>query len=155
VTNPADPTDPTKVVSASVFYAFSTIGGGGAGPPSGVGVGMSGLTLPANVTVPLGTTYQFNGYVTGVNGYNPCSGGAGGGSGPPSSTNLPAYGVTYIVNNGNNNGIGAGQYGTISPTGLYTAPTNYPGATTKSAPVIVASTACPTVQSAAVTVIFP
>lgn len=156
VTNPADPTNPANVVSASVFYQFSAIGGGGAGPPTGVAVGMSGLTLPANVTVPLGGTYQFAGYVTGVGGFNPCTGGTGTGSGPATATNVPAFAVTYEVNGVvGGAGVGTGQFGTISPSGLYTAPTNYPSSTTKSATVNVYSTACPTIISGAVTVLFP
>jgi hypothetical protein len=146
VTNPIDPTDPTKVISASMFFTYEV-----QNPPTGVIVGINGLTLPANVTVPLGGTYQFNGYVGGVNGFGPCTGGNG--TGVP--TAAPAYGVTYTVNNGAANGTGAGQYGTISATGLYTAPTNYPSSTVKSVAVIVSSTACPTIISPAVTVLFP
>ena len=120
VTNPADPTNPANVVSASVFYQFSAIGSGGSsGPPTGVGVGISGLALPANVTVPLGGTYQFAGYVTGVGGFNPCSGGTGLGSGPASATNVPAFAVTYEVNGiVNGQGTGTGLFGTINANGV-------------------------------------
>jgi hypothetical protein len=147
VTNPADPNDPTKIVSAALFFSYQL-----QTPPTGVLVGMSGLTLPANVTVPLGGTYQFSGYVAGANGFNPCTG--GGGAGP--STGTPGYAVTYSVNGVvGGTGTGAGQFGTISANGLYTAPTNYPSSTVKSAPVTVSSTACPTIISPAVTVLFP
>ncbi len=155
VTNPADPSDPTKTVSASLFFAYSIIGGGSTTPPSGVGIGVSGLTLPATVTVPLGGTYQFAGYVTGISGFDPCSGGNGGL--PPASVTTPplaAYSVAYHVNGDNLNGTGAGQYGTVSASGLYTAPAAYPSATVKSTAFTVSSVACPTIISQAVTVIF-
>jgi hypothetical protein len=156
VTNPADPTNPANVVSASVFYQFSAIGGGGTGPPTGVGIGMSGLALPANVTVPLAATYQFAGYVTGVGGFNPCAGGNGVGTGPASPTNPAAFAVTYEVNGVvGGAGTGTGQFGTINASGLYTAPTAYPSATVHSATVQVISTACPTIISQAATVLLP
>jgi hypothetical protein len=151
VTNPVSPTNPSQVVSASLFFAFSLIGGGGSGPPTGVGIGFSGLAVPSNIYVPLGGTFQFAGYVTGINGYNPCTGGAGAGT-----SGLPAYAVSYMVNGiVGGAGTGAGQYGIISPSGLYTAPKAYPSATTKSAPVTLSSVACPTIISQAITVNFP
>lgn len=133
-----NPSNPSQPITATQVFAFQL-----QTPPTGM---LATLTPNTSVIVPLGTTYQFQGYVAGANGFDPCHNNPG----------VPAYGVVYQVNTVDGGaGTGAGQFGTISSTGLYTAPTAYPSATVHTANVTVRSQACPTIISAVTTVTFP
>jgi hypothetical protein len=136
------------VATTTLYFAYQSTGS------STVAIGMS-PTLSA--VVPLGGTLQFTGYVAGQNGYgNPCS------QVPAPSTSIPGTALTWEAGPSQGtqyvggNGTGAGQYGTIVPTGpnsaIYTAPTAYPSATVHSAVVVLESTACinPTTQKSTV-----
>jgi hypothetical protein len=139
VTNPADPNDPTKVVSASLYFAFQTLT-----VPSGI---VAGILPGGNVTVPLGGTFQFTGYIAGNSGFIVPAGAVvptGGCTVAIANVCIPAYQANYNVNGViGGAGTGAGQFGTISSTGLYTAPTAYPSATTHSANITVTPAAYP------------
>jgi len=145
VTVPADPNNPADVVSASMqfTYELNTTGQ----KPGSIGIGIQ----PGSVTIPLSTattpsTYQFTGYIVGINGYE----GAG------ATVNTPAKLMTWEVNTVvGGAGTGAGQFGTISSTGLYTAPLAYPSATVHTATINGVSAAYPTIVSGNTTVTFP
>jgi hypothetical protein len=149
VTNPTDPNGVLPPVSAHMYFAVVS---SNSGPPTSVGVGFNGISTGTTVTVPLGTTYTFSGYVTGDNAINACPTGSG-----------PGYGVSYFVNSVlGGAGTGPGQFGTVTPANstsmanvVYTAPTNYPSATVHTASIQVESTACPTIESTAITIMFP
>jgi hypothetical protein len=145
VSNPADPANPSNVVSTAMFFTYQLLG-----PPTGINVG---IFAGSSVEVPLSTattpsTYQFTGWVAGVNGL----------IGP---SMIPAYSKTWnlaactggpalVSANGTSN------YGSINATtGVYTAPTAYPSATFHCANVTVTSAAYSTIISSVTTVNFP
>lgn len=118
VSVPADPNDPSKVVTQTQTFT-SQVGS----PPAGILVGIT----PANtVTVALGASYQFTGYIVGNNGYYTPAG---------STTQIPAQSEYWMVN-----GVHGGSTttGTITDSGLYTAPKAKPTGTVT---VSMASTA--------------
>ena len=137
---PADPNNPSKVVTATQAMTYQVTS-----PPAGVTVGVTPTTIP----VPLGTTYQFSGYIVGINGYIA--------SATPGGPSTPAKAQTWFVN-----GVAGGNAttGTITNTGLFTAPKAYPSSG-KTVTVTMGSTAYPTLvtgasgQGAATTVTFP
>jgi hypothetical protein len=123
---PADPNDPTKVVTAvqTFTYQIST-------PPSQSGATMLVGITPANtLSMALGATYQFSGYVIGDNGYTPAP-----------NAGIPAQSQLWYVN-----GIhgGSTSTGSITDTGLYTAPKAYPS-TSKQVTITMASGAFPSI----------
>jgi hypothetical protein len=148
VSNPTDPANPSSVVTAKLYFAFQLLA-----PPTGIVVGFNDVAAGTSVTVPLGTSYNLNGYVAGIGALNTCPTGSG-----------AAYGVTYnILPVPAGGATSGGQFGTITPTNslsgntvVYTAPSAYPNTTTPhTAQVTVSSTACPTIISAPLTIVFP
>jgi hypothetical protein len=135
------------VVSATVNFAFQL-----GAPPTGV---LIGINPTPTVVVPLGGTYQFTGYVAGINGFIVATGQqapAGGCVQAVPGVCLPAYNMNWAVNSVVG---GSTQYGSISSTGLYTAPSVYPSATVHSASVTGVSFAYPTIISTPTVVTFP
>jgi hypothetical protein len=153
VTNPADPNNPSVVVSSSLYFSFQLLA-----PPTGL---LAGVLPGGNVTVPLGGTFQFTGYIAGNSGFIIPSGAVaptGGCTTAIANTCIPAYQPSYLVNGViGGAGTGAGQFGTISSTGLYTAPTAYPSATVHSANITVTPASYPSssIVSGTTTVNFP
>ena len=153
VTNPADPNDPTQVVSAHLYFTFQSLT-----PPTTNFV--AGLLPGGNITVPLGGTFQFTGYIAGDNGFIIPAGATaptGGCTTAIAGVCIPAYQANYNVNGTIG---GSTLYGTISSTGLYTAPAVYPvvaGATVKTALITVTPAAFPasSVISGTTTINFP
>jgi hypothetical protein len=111
VSAPADPNNPAITASATQAMTFQ-----GATLPSQILVGM----IPSGtLSIPLNSTFQFQGYVVGANGYRTLIG----------VTNpIPAQAQTWYVTAPGGSAVAGGNatIGTISSTGLYTAPAAYP-----------------------------
>jgi hypothetical protein len=104
-----------------------------------------GIFNGSSVTVPLGGTLQFTGWVAGV-------------SGLIGASQTPAYAQNWAVSacTGSTTLQSGANYGTINAsTGLYTAPAAYPSAATHCANITIASAAYPTIISGVTTVNFP
>ena len=128
VSVPADPNDPSKVVTATQTFTYQLNT-----PPSQSGSTMLVGITPANtLSLALGATYQFSGYVIGDNGYY---------TPPGSTTPIPAQAQIWYVN-----GVHGGSTttGTITDSGLYTAPKTYPS-TGKTVTITMASAAFPSI----------
>lgn len=150
VTAPADPNNPTNTVSATQTFTAQL----NTPPSQKEGTVLVGIT-PANaLTIPLGSQFQFSGYVVGYNGYYTV---------PGTTTQIPGQSLVWFVNNIQG---GNASVGTISSTGLYTAPSTYPPATTgsgtsKTVLITAASAAFPSIvtggvgQGTATTITFP
>jgi hypothetical protein len=130
---PSDPNNPSATVSAGQFIQI--YGGSTAQGPPSVYLTPSTPTVPSGLTNPVATvahnggTYQFYG---GVVGAAPCI----------TTTTCAAISATTPLNTTDNTAIwevgpspyslstavpgGSATYGTISPTGLYTAPVDVP-----------------------------
>jgi len=138
VSNPSDPSNPSAPpATTSLFFAYQLLG-----PPTGVNVG---IFAGSSVVVPLNSTYQFTGWVAGVNGLI-------------GTAAVPAYSKTWALAacTGSTTALSGGNYGTINATtGLYTAPAVYPNATSHCANITMISAAYPTIISSVTTVNFP
>ncbi|MDP9039901.1 MAG: hypothetical protein M3O02_11615 [Acidobacteriota bacterium] len=149
VSAPADPNNPSVTVSATQTFTVEV-----AKPPSDTNgtmlVGIVQSTPPSSATstaaaslsIPLRSQYQFNGYVIGLNGYYTPAG---------TTTPLPAQSQIWYVTAPGGIPIAGGNstIGTISSTGLYTAPAAYPPSG-KTVTITMASAVFPSVVTGGV-----
>ncbi len=134
VSVPADPNNPANVVSQT--QTFNTESNA---VPSGVIVG---TTPNTSLSLPLGGKFQFSGFVTGLSGYY---------TAPGTTTQIPSQSQVWSVTAPGGLPIVGGNatIGTITNTGLYTAPSAYP-ASGKTVTISMASAAYPSVVTGGV-----